>query len=308
MTQTCHILGAPVQTGASQPGCLMGPAAFRTAGLPDTLRELGWEVTDLGDAKMDEVVAPDHANKALRHLGETIGWIQSLARAAYDAAKSCDRPVFLGGDHSLSAGTVSGIAKYAAEEGRPLFVLWLDAHPDFHNLDTTGSGNLHGTPVAYFTGQSGFDAFPKLASVVDANNICMMGLRSVDEAERLRLPDAGVELHDMRAMDEHGIAKPLRSFLKRVADANGLLHVSLDVDFLEPSIAPAVGTTVPGGATFREAHLIMEMLHDSGLVTSLDLVELNPFLDVKGRTALLMSDLTASLFGRSVLDRLTGTY
>ena len=308
MSQTCHILGAPVQTGASQPGCLMGPAAFRTAGLPETLRKLGWDVTDLGDAVMDKVAAPDHANSALRNLGETIGWTQSLARAAYTAAKSCDRPVFLGGDHSLSAGTVSGVAKYAAEEGRPLFVLWLDAHPDFHDLDTTGSGNLHGTPVAYFTGQPGFAAFPDLPNAVDPKNICMMGLRSVDEAERLRLPEAGVELHDMRAIDEHGIANPLRAFLDRVLAANGMLHVSLDVDFLEPSIAPAVGTTVPGGATFREAHLIMELLHDSGLVTSLDLVELNPFLDERGRTALLMSDLTASLFGRCVLDRLTGTY
>ncbi len=308
MTKTCHIIGAPIETGASQPGCLMGPAAFRTAGLPETIRSLGWEVSDIGDVICEQVMASTHANKLLRNLPQTIGWTRALAKAAYHAAKSSDCPVFLGGDHSLAAGTVTGVAKYAAEQGRPLFVLWLDAHPDFHTLETTDSGNLHGTPVAYFTGQVGFDCFPPVENPVDPANICMMGLRSVDGPERTGLARAGVELHDMRAIDEHGIATPLRRFLARVKDANGMLHVSLDVDFLEPAIAPAVGTTVPGGATFREAHLIMEMLHDSGLVTSLDLVELNPFLDERGRTALLMSDLTASLFGRSVLDRMTGTY
>ena len=308
MTQTCHILGAPVQTGASQPGCLMGAAAFRTAGLPETLRSLGWDVIDLGDVHMEQAEAPEHHNAALRNLPETIGWTRALSKAAYKAAKSSDCPVFLGGDHSLSAGTVTGIARFAAEQGRPLFVLWLDAHPDFHTLESTDSGNLHGTPVAYFTGQAGFDGFPLVKNPIEPTNICMMGLRSVDGAERTGLQRTGVELHDMRAIDEHGIAAPLRAFLQRVRKANGLLHISLDVDFLEPAIAPAVGTTVPGGASFREAHLIMEMLHDSGLVTSLDLVELNPFLDERGRTALLMSDLAASLFGRSVLDRMTGTY
>jgi len=308
MNKSCHIIGAPVQTGASQPGCLMGPAAFRTAGLPEMLRDLGWDVTDLGDAEMENVEDAVHFNACLRNLPETIGWTRALAKAAYLASKNSDCPIFLGGDHSLAAGTVTGVAKNAAEQGRPLFVLWLDAHPDFHTLDTTGSGNLHGTPVAYFTGQAGFNAFPKVEHPLDPANICMMGLRSVDGAERVGLQRAGIELHDMRAIDEHGIARPLRAFLSRVKQANGMLHVSLDVDFLDPAIAPAVGTTVPGGATFREAHLIMEMLHDSALVTSIDLVELNPFLDERGRTALLMCDLTASLFGRSVLDRKTGTY
>jgi arginase len=308
MTHSCHIIGAPIETGASQPGCLMGPAAFRTAGLPDALRSLGWKVVDTGDVACVPVAVAQHRNPAVHHLAQTIGWTVALSEAAYAAARSCDFPVFLGGDHSLAAGTVHGMARYAAKQGRPLFVLWLDAHPDFHTLDTTDSGHLHGTPVAYVTGQAGFEGFPAVPHPVPAENICMMGLRSVDPAERDGLARAGVELHDMRAIDEHGIAVPLRRFLARVAAANGVLHVSLDVDFLDPSIAPAVGTTVPGGATFREAHLIMEMLHDSGLVGSLDLVELNPFLDERGRTALLMTDLAASLFGRRVLDRKTGTY
>lgn len=308
MTQTCHIIGAPVETGASQPGCLMGPASFRTAGLPAALRSLGWKVVDRGDVACKPVSIAAHSNSAVHNLAQMIGWTHALSAAAFDAAQASDCPVFLGGDHSLAAGTVHGMARYAAGQGRPLFVLWLDAHPDFHTLDTTTSGHLHGTPVAYFTGQAGFDGFPPVPHPVPAENICMMGLRSVDPAERDGLAQAGVELHDMRAIDEHGIAAPLRRFLARVAAANGLLHVSLDVDFLEPAIAPAVGTTVPGGATFREAHLIMEMLHDSEQVRSLDLVELNPFLDERGRTALLMTDLAASLFGRRVLDRKTGTY
>jgi arginase len=218
-------------------------------------------------------------------------------------------PIFLGGDHSISAGTVSGIARRAAETGRPLFVLWLDAHPDFHTLDTTTSGNLHGVPLAYASGQAGFKGyFPDLPEAVDPARICAIGLRSVDPAERRALTQAGVTVHDMRAIDEHGIAPLLRAFLARVEKENGLLHVSLDVDFLDPSIAPAVGTTVPGGATFREAHLVMEMLSDSGLVSSLDLVELNPFLDERGRTATLMVDLTASLMGRRIMDRPTRSH
>ncbi|WP_114287702.1 arginase [Candidatus Halocynthiibacter alkanivorans] len=308
MTKQCHILGAPVQTGASQPGCLMGPAALRTAGLGDTIASLGWQVTDLGDlAQIADPVA-DHQNGAVHNLAETVGWTRILTEAACQAARDSDLPVFLGGDHSMAAGTVAGLARYAAEQDRPLFVLWLDAHPDLHTPDSTTSGHLHGTPVAYFTGQQGFDDFPALSHAVDPKNICMMGIRSVDPAEGKRINEIGVAVHDMRAIDEHGIINPLRAFLNRVVEANGMLHVSFDVDFLDPSIAPAVGTTVPGGATFREAHLIMEMLHDSGRVTSLDLVELNPFLDERGRTAKLLTDLAASLFGRKVLDRKTKSF
>ena len=306
MTQkTCHILGAPVQTGASQPGCLMGPAAIRTAGLPNTLKQLGWDVTDLGDFQAESVVVDTHPNDAVHNLAETVGWTRTLSDAAYKAGRASDLPIFLGGDHSLSAGTVAGMARSAAEDGKPLFVLWLDAHPDLHTPGSTASGNLHGTPVAYFTGRPGFEAFPPVDHPVDPKNICMMGIRSVDPAEAARIEKHGIEVHDMRAIDERGVAAPLREFLKKVKAAKGNLHVSFDVDFLDPAIAPAVGTTVPGGCTFREAHLIMEMLHDSDLVTSLDLVELNPFLDVRGRTATLLTDLTASLFGRRVLDRKT---
>ncbi|MFT4715568.1 MAG: arginase [Paracoccaceae bacterium] len=305
MSKHCILVGAPVETGASQPGCLMGPASYRTAGLAGMLENLGHKVQDRGDVAPRKVTLPAGAIVRGKHPEEMIGWTAALADIAQTTAAE-GFPIFMGGDHSLAAGTVSGVARHAKTQDRPLFVLWLDAHPDLHSPDTTDSGNLHGVPVAYFTGMSGFEPhFPPLTAKVPMENICMMGIRSVDPAENARLVETAIEVHDMRAIDENGIVKPLRAFLDRVRAANGMLHLSLDVDFLDPSIAPAVGTTVPGGATFREAHLIMETLCDSDLVTSLDLVELNPFLDERGRTAQLMVDLTASLFGRKVLDRPT---
>lgn len=286
----------------------MGPDAFRVAGLVEALLELGHTVEDLGTASPVPVTPPVHPNPSLKALPEIAGWTEALSRFAYEASEDAI-PFFLGGDHSISAGTVAGMARRAAERGQPLFVLWLDAHTDFHTLDSSDSGNLHGVPLAYATGQPGFEGyFPPLTARVDPRRTCALGVRSVDPAERIAIDAAGVTLHDMRAIDEHGIAPLLRSFLQRVDAENGMLHVSLDVDFLDPSIAPAVGTTVPGGATFREAHLVMEMLHDNGRVASLDLVELNPFLDERGRTATLMVDLAASLMGRRIMDRPTRSY
>ena len=307
--RSCALIGAPIQTGASQPGCIMGPDAYRTAGLFETLTELGHDVTDHGNVAVELTAPVDHPNTAVHHLGDTVAWGEALGKAALKAAKSSDMPIFLGGDHSMAIGTVPAMARHAKTRNRKQFVLWLDAHPDMHTLSTTKSGNLHGTPVAYFTGMPGFEGlYPALETAVDPKNVCMLGIRSVDQAERDALTTSGVDIHDMRAIDEAGIAAPLRAFLARVIDEDGDLHVSLDVDFLDPSIAPAVGTTVPGGATFREAHLVMEMLCDTRRVTSLDLVELNPFLDERGRTARLMVDLCASLMGRKVLDRMTTRY
>ena len=170
----CALVGAPVQSGASQPGCLMGPDAYRTAGLAETLRGLGHDVTDFGNVAgvVEDVPTPE--GSAARDLGETVGWARALEAAAYQAAQRCDLPMFLGGDHSLSIGTVPGIARHSAEIGRPQFVLWLDAHPDIHTVNSTTSGNLHGTPVAYFMGLEGFDGvYPPLQTPVPAENVCM---------------------------------------------------------------------------------------------------------------------------------------
>jgi arginase len=304
----CILLGAPVQEGSGRLGCDMGPSAFRAAGLTAALESLGYQVVDRGAIVPAARHPIHHDNPAIKSLAEIVAWTEAIAEATYQASAE-GMPIVLGGDHSLAAGTLSGLCRRAAETGREFFVLWLDAHPDFHTLETTKSGNLHGVPIAYATGQPGFaGAFPPLVAPVNPENICMIGVRSVDPAERGALGSAGVVVHDMRAIDEQGVAPLLDRFLQRVATANGVLHVSLDVDFLDPQIAPGVGTTVPGGATFREAHLVMEMLHDSNLVASLDVVELNPFLDERGRTALLLVDLVASLMGRRVMDRPTKSY
>jgi arginase len=304
--KTCILIGAPVDSGQRRPGCLMGPDAFRTAGLATALRELGHAVEDHGNlAPVPLNHDPDDGR--LHALAETIGWTRRLAAEA-EAAVARGLAIFLGGDHSLSLGTVSGVAAHAAAVGRPQFVLWLDAHSDFHTPETTTSGNLHGTPLGYVTGRPGFRGFPPLRAPVSEENICIIGLRSVDRAEREALARSRIRRHDMREIDERGIERLLAPFLDMVAAAGGMLHVSLDVDFIDPGVAPAVGTTVPGGVTIREAHLAMEMVCDSGLMTSLDLVELNPFLDERGRTALLMVDLAASALGRRVFDRPTRAY
>lgn len=307
MTKTCILIGAPVDSGQRRPGCLMGPAAYRVAGLADTLEALGHKVRDTGDVAPRPVTGARCANVAVHHLEETLGWTSALSAAA-EAAMAEGFPIFMGGDHSLSLGSVSGVAAHAKSAGRPLFVLWLDAHSDFHTLETTTSGNLHGTPVAYIAGRDGFAPFPSFPAPVPAQNICLFGIRSVDPAEHAGLLSHEIAINDMRVLDERGVVAPLRDFLDRVRAADGFLHVSLDVDFLDPAIAPAVGTTVPGGTTFREAHLVMELLHESGLVSSLDLVELNPFLDERGRTAKLMVDLVGSLMGRKVFDRPTRSF
>ncbi|MFN3645933.1 MAG: arginase [Gemmobacter sp.] len=307
MTKPVILMGAPMDAGQRRAGCLMGPAAYRVAGIADAIAELGFAVQDRGDLAPGPLHPATCANPVVHDLPEVVAWTRTLA-AAGQAAMQDGFPVFMGGDHALSLGSVAGVAAHAAAVGRPLFVLWLDAHSDFHTPLTTTSGNLHGTPVAYLSGLPGFEAFPPFPAPVPPERLCLYGIRSVDPAELRGLKAQGVIVNDMRVLDEHGIVAPLRAFLAQVAAAGGMLHVSLDVDFLDPGIAPAVGTTVPGGITFREAHLVMELLHESGLVTSLDLVELNPFLDERGRTAKLMVDLVGSLMGRKVFDRPTRSF
>ncbi|MBP2562835.1 arginase [Neorhizobium galegae] len=299
------LIGVPLEEGSGRGGCAMGPAAFRLAGIVKALEGLGFRVVDNGDLRPEPATdLPER--KDAKNLPIVAAFTRALETRTYEMARAGTIPVIMGGDHALSMGSVPGMARYASEIGRPLFVLWLDAHTDFNTPETSPSGNIHGMPVAFFTGQAEFAPILDSARpMVDPKNVFQIGIRSVDEIERKLIADHGVNVFDMRAIDEHGIAAIMRQVIEAVNAANGLLHVSLDVDFLDPDIAPGVGTTVPGGATFREAHLIMEMLHDTGLVASLDLVELNPFLDDRGKSARIMVELAASLFGRRVLDRPT---
>ena len=303
------ILGAPIDVGASQPGAIMGPAALRIAGLLDSLRELGHVVEDLGDMVPPAPVpfgaapSPDKT----RNLSEIAAWSRALSERTYAIANEGAFPIVLGGDHSLSMGSVNGVARYAHEAKKPLFVLWLDTHADFNTPTTTPSGNMHGMSAALLAGEPGLEQVfgEEPRAPIPPDNLHLFGIRSIDRGERELLRSRGVNVIDMREIDEFGVAVPLRRVIDKVGAAGGMLHVSLDVDFLDPSIAPGVGTTVPGGATFREAHLVMELLHDCGLVGSLDVVELNPFLDERGRSALLLVDLIDSLFGRQIIERET---
>ncbi|WP_181704233.1 arginase [Chthonobacter albigriseus] len=301
------ILGIPSEKGAGTAGTLMGPAAMRTAGLPALLTELGYIVDDHGDmlqpAPVTPAMAADAAARCL-NLPEITAWTRAIDAEAYRLARDGGVPVFLGGDHSLSMGTIAGVARRCAETGKELVVLWLDAHADYNTPATTPSGNMHGMSLAYLCGEASLaplaaTAFPLLKP----ENLHIFGVRSVDRDERRALHEAGVDVTDMRLIDEEGVPVLLRRILGELKGRNVHLHVSLDADFLDPSLAPGTGTTVLGGTTYREAHLVMEMIHDCGLLGSLDIVELNPFLDERGRTAKLLCDLAGSLFGLTVLHR-----
>jgi arginase len=216
-------------------------------------------------------------------------------------------PLFMGGDHSLSMGSVNGVARHWQTQGKPLFVLWLDAHADYNTPATTLTANMHGMSAAFLCGEPGLDHLlgcePRVP--IAPERLDLFGIRSIDPLERDLVRRRAITVVDMRALDEFGVGVLIRRVIDRVRAADGVLHLSFDVDFLDPAVAPGVGTTVPGGATYREAHLIMELLHDSGLVRSLDVVELNPFLDERGRTARVAVELIGSLFGMQITDRAT---
>src|ERR1700743_3889943 len=307
-TKRIAVLGAPIEIGASQRGTLMGPAALRTAGLLTLLEGLGFEVEDHGDLSVTGVdplddKAPDNA----KHYREIQRWIRTISARAYDLARSGAIPVFLGGDHSLSMGSPNGVARHCRETGRELFVMWLDAHADYNTPTTTITGNMHGMSAAFLCGEPGLDGLlggePRAS--VDPDRLELFGTRSIDKLEDDLLGLRRISVADMREIDEFGVGVLIRRVIDKVRARDGVLHVSFDVDFLDPSLAPGVGTTVPGGATYREAHLVMEMLHDSGLVRSVDIVERNPFLDERGRTARTAVELIGSLFGQQITDRPT---
>jgi arginase len=307
-TRRIAVLGAPIDIGASQRGTLMGPAALRTAGLLTLLDGLGFEVRDYGDLSISDVVdladaPPDNA----RHYREIQRWTRVLSTRAYEMARSGATPIFLGGDHTLSMGSVNGIARHWHEMGRELFIIWLDAHADYNTPATTISGNMHGMSAAFLCGEPGLDGLlgEEPRSPVDPDQLELFGIRSIDKLEKELLRDRRISVADMRQIDEFGVGVLIRRVIDKVKARTGVLHVSFDIDFLDPSLAPGVGTTVPGGATYREAHLVMEMLHDSGLVRSVDIVELNPFLDERGRTARTAVELIGSLFGQQITDRPT---
>ncbi|MBH1978217.1 MAG: arginase [Comamonadaceae bacterium] len=302
------LIGAPTDIGAGARGASMGPEALRVAGLQAALENRGLQVLDRGNLSgpTNPWLPPVDG---YRHLNEVVLWNQAVFDAVRGALQQGHLPVLLGGDHCLGLGSISAVARHCVDTGRKLRVLWLDAHADFNTSALTPSGNVHGMPVACLCG-FGPAALTELARMpgggpaLRPDQIRQIGIRSVDAGEKRFVHEQGLEVFDMRFIDEVGMRQTMLQALDGL-DADTHLHVSFDVDFLDPDIAPGVGTTVPGGPTYREAQLCMEMIADSGCLASLDIVELNPALDVRNKTALLAVDLVESLFGKSTLMRVS---
>jgi len=299
MPRPVHLIGAPTDIGAADRGASMGPEALRVAGIDSALRAQGVEVVDLGN-----LGGPHNPwqppRDGYRHLPEVIAWNTAVHRAVAAALRAGALPLLLGGDHSLAIGSLSAVAQHCRAQRRKLRVLWLDAHADFNTHRVTPTGNLHGMPVACLCGNGppGLIDLGGAAPQLAPSCIRQIGIRSVDPDEKRLVHGAGLDVFDMRFIDEHGMRETMNQALDGL-DADTHLHVSFDVDFLDPDIAPGVGTTVRGGPTYREAQLCMEMIADTGLLASLDVVELNPAFDVRNRTAEVAVDLIESLFGKS---------
>ena len=303
ITRTASLIGAPTDVGASDRGASMGPEALRVAGLDTALTQWGFTVVDCGNVSGPPNPGLISVN-GYRNLPEVAAWNREVHQAVYRELSQDRLPILLGGDHSLSVGSISAVARHCRERNKPLRVLWLDAHADFNTRELSPTGSLHGMPVSTLCGfgpQELIEIGGKTPAI-SPQWVRQIGIRSVDTGERRFLHEQELAVFDMRYIDEIGVRKVMELALQDM-DANTHLHVSFDVDFLDPEIAPGVGTTVPGGLSYREAQLCMEMLADSGRVASLDIMELNPALDVHNKTAVLAVDLTESLFGKSTLMR-----
>ncbi len=303
MNRRLSLIGAPTDVGAGRRGASMGPEALRVANLQAMLEGLELEVIDRGN-----LVGPANPwqppAEGYRHLDQVVAWNLAVHDAVLAELQQGRLPVLLGGDHCLGIGSIAAVARHCRDTGRKLRVLWLDAHADFNTSLLTPSGNIHGMPVACLCGH-GPPSLVGIGGQVPAINpkwLKQIGIRSVDAGEKRLVQQVGLEVFDMRYIDEMGMRQAMELALATI-DANTHLHVSFDVDFLDPDIAPGVATTVPGGPTYREAQLCMEMIADCGQLASLDLMELNPALDVRNRTAEVTVELVESLFGKSTLMR-----
>ncbi len=297
------LIGAPTDVGASVLGASMGPDALRIAGIARALQGLGLAVQDLGNLS-----GPGNPQAApqggFRHLVEVTRWNEAVFAATLSALQAGRLPLLMGGDHCLAIGSISAVARHCSARGRRLKVLWFDAHADANTPASSPSGNLHGMPVACLLGHgpAQLTQLAGAAAALQAQQITLVGVRSVDATEKSFVNTLGIEVYDMRSIDELGMRAVMQAALADV-DENTHLHLSFDMDGLDPTIAPGVGTPVRGGPTYRETQLFMEMLADSGALGSVDIMELNPALDLRNQTAELAVDLLESLFGKSTLMR-----
>jgi len=300
---TVSLIGAPTDVGASVRGAGMGPDALRVAGIAEALRGHGFDVIDRGN--LSGPPNPWHAAvSGIRHLDEVVAWNRVVFDAVSTTLALDQVPVVMGGDHCLAIGSISAVARHCRQQRRNLRVVWLDAHTDVNTETISPSGNIHGMPVSCLLGHGPADlvGWSGERAALDAGGIDFIGIRSVDAQEKQAIRQLGLQVFDMRHIDEHGMRNTMTEVLQDV-DEDTHIHVSFDLDCLDPMEAPGVGTGVRGGPTYREMQLCMEMIADTGRLGSLDVVEINPALDVRNRTAELAVEFLQSLFGASTLAR-----
>lgn len=299
MAKKISIIGVPMDFGQLLRGVDMGPAAVRYTGLISRLRELGHEVVDTGDIAIPirDCEAAKCDNKSDGYLDEITKICTSIYDAGHKVVKSSHFPLFIGGDHSIAVGTVAAVTN-----DEPTGLIWMDAHGDFNTPQTSPSGNIHGMPLAALIGEGhqSLVNVGKAGAKILPENVVMIGQRDLDPSEKRRLKSSGITVFTMREIDEQGISTVANKALMKLMHLKRI-HLTVDMDALDPVEAPGVGTPVPGGITYREAHLLMEILADSGKITSMDLVEINPILDVANKTAELAVELTLSALGKSIL-------
>jgi arginase len=303
MARPVHIIGVSLDLGGNRRGVDMGPSAFRIAGLGERLSGLGMTVVDAGDlvAPIPEIKAfGDPAKKYIREIARVC---ERLYKTSLAVLEKGGLPLVLGGDHSLAAGSVAATADFIRRDQKPLGLIWVDAHGDMNTPGTSGSGNVHGMPLAALLGSEPAELarIGGFSPKVTPDRTVLIGIRNLDEREKERIREAGVHVFTMKDIDRHGIAQTVEQAIAIASRGTGGLHVSFDLDVCDPSIAPGVGTPVKGGLDYREAHMVMEMVADSGLLRGLDLVEVNPILDDRNMTAILGAELASSALGQKII-------
>jgi arginase len=303
MTGAVHIIGVPLDLGSGRRGVDMGPSALRIAGLDEAIARLGRVVVDKGDVPTPTPETRRSGDPAKKYIAEIAAVCAGLYRATLESLAEGALPVVLGGDHSIGAGSVAASASHARAAGRPLGLLWVDAHGDMNTPDSSGSGNVHGMPLAALLGHEPMElaALGGFCPTVTPDRTVLLGIRNLDQREREHVQQSGVRVFTMKDIDRLGIAVVAEQALAAACAGGARLHVSFDLDACDPSIAPGVGTPVKGGLDYREAHTLMEMIADSGRLASLDLVEVNPILDTRNSTAVLAAELALSALGQQIL-------
>ncbi|MBT8086337.1 MAG: arginase [Woeseia sp.] len=298
-----HIINVPLDLGASRRGTDAGPSAFRVAGLSGALRRMRYTISQETDISVPAMETRKTEDTSARFKNEILAVCEELANTTLAVMKANETPLVIGGDHSIAMGTVSGLSAFFREKKQKLGLIWFDAHGDMNLPDSSPSGNIHGMPLSHLLGMGDADLSNILGShpAVDAENVVLIGIRDIDRGEREIIRKSGITAFTMREIDELGMAKVARKALEVVNDGTAGFHVSFDLDGCDPDVIPGTGTAVPGGVSYREAHLLLEECAAHGSMTSMEVVELNPFLDHRNVSAERAVTLIQSAFGRSIL-------